>query len=545
MYLLFCNLSVNDVMGNSLLVPRLLSDILVPPSERLIHYYECVVQAFTTHMFNTASHTVLMIMAFDRYVAICNPLQYAAVMTGKMVIKLTVSAWGSAFILVVILLSLTLRLNRCRTLITNPYCDNASLFKLSCDDVFLTNVYGLTFTVVLLSSSMGSIILTYSKITAACLANKSKSMNSKALKTCGTHLCLYLIMHISGLVFVILHRFPQYSDYRKISAILFHIVPSSLNPVIYGLQSQEIQKSVLLLPPISSSVRLPAEVEWSFCHFMFHLKVQETLTDLKLSSPMYFFLSNLSFVEIVYTTTTIPKMLSSFLSDLTTISVPGCFLQMFLFIQLGSTGHAILTVMAFDRYMAICKPLHYTSIMTQRVQLLLILGGLSFSALCTLPAAIVTWQEPYCGPNVVRHAWCDPSSVRRLACADTSVDNMVSLFLAVVALLTTGVLILTSYVLIGVSMSRMGVTQRLKAFRTCAAHLTVVTISYSSASFVYISYRVGNFSPEVRISVAVLYSILIPFLNPVIYSLRNKELQDSIRRTESVWVCCCFSHKGC
>ncbi|KAK2827936.1 hypothetical protein Q5P01_018970 [Channa striata] len=244
MYLLFCNLSINDVMGNSLLVPRLLSDILVPPSERLIHYYECVVQAFTTHMFSTNAHTVLMIMAFDRYVAICNPLRYAAIMTEKMVIKLTVSAWGSAFILVVILLSLTLRLNRCRTLITNPYCDNASLFKLSCDDVFLTNVYGLTFTVVLLSSSMGSIILTYSKITAACLANKSKSVNTKALKTCGTHLCLYLIMLVSGLVLIVLHRFPQYSDYRKISAILFNVVPGSLNPVIYGLQSQEIHKSL-------------------------------------------------------------------------------------------------------------------------------------------------------------------------------------------------------------------------------------------------------------------------------------------------------------
>ncbi|KAK2827937.1 hypothetical protein Q5P01_018971 [Channa striata] len=258
-----------------------------------------------------------------------------------------------------------------------------------------------------------------------------------------------------------------------------------------------------------------------------------TLTDPKLNSPMYFFLSNLSFVDMVYTTTTIPKMLSSFLSDVTTISVPGCFLQMFFFVQLSVTARGILTIMAFDRYVAICKPLHYTSIMTQRVRLLLILGAWSFSALCTLPAAIVTWQEPYCGPNVVRHAWCDPSSVRRLACADTSVDNMVSLFLAVVALLTTGVLILTSYVLIGFSISRMGVAQRLKAFRTCAAHLTVVTISYSSASFVYISYRVGNFSPEVRIIVAVAYAVLTPFLDPIIYSLRNKELRDSISRNLS------------
>ncbi|XP_026184635.1 olfactory receptor 13C2-like [Mastacembelus armatus] len=258
-----------------------------------------------------------------------------------------------------------------------------------------------------------------------------------------------------------------------------------------------------------------------------------TLTDPKLNSPMYFFLANLSFVDMVYTTTTIPKMLSGFLSEVSTISVPGCFLQMHFFIQLSVTSRGILTVMAYDRYVAICNPLHYTSIMTRPVQLLLITGAWVFSVVCTLPATIIALLRPYCGPNMVKHCWCDRSSVRQLACADTSMDNIVSLCFAVLALLTPGSLILTSYVLIGVSLSRMAVTQRLKAFGTCSAHLTVVTISFSSASFVYISYRVGNFSPEVRIIVAVLYAALTPFLNPVIYSLRNKELQESIRRTVS------------
>uniref|UniRef100_A0A3Q1IEA5 G-protein coupled receptors family 1 profile domain-containing protein n=1 Tax=Anabas testudineus TaxID=64144 RepID=A0A3Q1IEA5_ANATE len=247
------------------------------------------------------------------------------------------------------------------------------------------------------------------------------------------------------------------------------------------------------------------------------------LTDPKLSSPMYFFLSNLSFVDMFYTTTTIPKMLSSFLSDTTTISVPSCFLQMFFFIQLGITARGILTAMAYDRYVAICNPLRYTSIMTWRVQLLLIAGAWSFSTICTFPATIMALCQPYCGPNVVTHGWCDPSSVRRLACADTSVDNIVSLSSALVALLTTGVLILSSYVLIGISISRMGVTERLKAFGTCAAHLTVVTISYTHLLFLF----------QVRIIVAVVYAVLTPFLNPVIYSLRNKELRDSIRRTLS------------
>ncbi|XP_042287469.1 olfactory receptor 52N5-like [Thunnus maccoyii] len=244
MYLLFCNLPLNDILGNSNMVPRLLMDMLLPPSERIITYYECVIQAFTTQMFGTTAHTVLMIMAFDRYVAICNPLRYAAIMTNKMVIKLTVSAWGVGFVLVGILLGLTIRLNRCRTLIMNPYCDNASLFKLSCESVFINNVYGLTFTVVLLTASIGSIVLTYTKITVVCLTSKNKSLNSKALKTCSTHLVVYLIMLLSGMIAILLHRFPQYSDYRKLSAILFHIIPGTLNPLIYGVQSAEICKSM-------------------------------------------------------------------------------------------------------------------------------------------------------------------------------------------------------------------------------------------------------------------------------------------------------------
>uniref|UniRef100_A0AAR2J6V3 G-protein coupled receptors family 1 profile domain-containing protein n=1 Tax=Pygocentrus nattereri TaxID=42514 RepID=A0AAR2J6V3_PYGNA len=200
MYILFCNLPFNDVIGNSITIPRLLVDLLRPASERTISYTECVVQAFCTHMYATTSHTVLMIMAFDRYVAI-----------------------------------------------SNPFCDNASLFKLSCENPYINNIYGLAFTVFLLVSSMGSIALTYAKITAVCLTRKNKSLNSKALKTCSTHLAVYLVMLLSGLLIIILHRFPGYADYRKLSALLFHIIPGLLNPVIYAVQSTEIRHVMIKL----------------------------------------------------------------------------------------------------------------------------------------------------------------------------------------------------------------------------------------------------------------------------------------------------------
>uniref|UniRef100_A0A672HBC1 Olfactory receptor 6N1-like n=1 Tax=Salarias fasciatus TaxID=181472 RepID=A0A672HBC1_SALFA len=255
------------------------------------------------------------------------------------------------------------------------------------------------------------------------------------------------------------------------------------------------------------------------------------LSDPKLSSPMFFFLCNLSLVDMAYTTTTVPNMLSGLVTGVSTISVQGCFLQMFVFIMLSVTGRATLTVMAYDRYVAICSPLHYSSIMTLPVRLLLVVGAWAFGTACTLPAICLGSRRYYCGANVVKHGWCDPASVRRLVCGDTLTDNIVSLTFGVVAMLTTGVLILTSYILIGLSIFRMGVGERLKAFKTCAAHLTVVTISYSAAACVYISYQSWSMLTEqVRIIVSVLYSALTPFLNPLIYSLRNNELRESIGR---------------
>ncbi|XP_041863709.1 olfactory receptor 52E8-like [Melanotaenia boesemani] len=247
MYLLFCNMSINDVFGATTIIPPLLSDIFTPVSERYIHYVSCVIQAFCSHMFAGVCHTVLMIMAFDRYVAICNPLKYSMIMTNRMVVKLSVLAWTVALVMVLILVGLSVRLLRCRNVIANPFCDNASLFKLSCESVLINNIYGLGYTVVLLGSSLGSITLTYLRIAVVCLSNRNNKVNSRALQTCATHLALYIIMFVSGSVMVILHRFPDLSDYRKLASILFHVVPPAMNVFIYGLQIKAVRQRILVV----------------------------------------------------------------------------------------------------------------------------------------------------------------------------------------------------------------------------------------------------------------------------------------------------------
>lgn len=247
MYLLLCNMSINDVFGATIIIPHVLRDLLISNSKRYIYYIDCAIQAFCVHLHASASHTVLMIMAFDRYVAICNPLRYATIMSNSAVVKLSVVAWGKAFVLVLILVGLSVRLSRCRWIIFNPFCDNASLFKLSCESVLINNIYGLSYTVVLLGSSMCSITLTYLKIAAVCVISKNKAVNSKALQTCATHLAVYIILLVSGFIIVILHRFPHLSDHRKVASVMGHVALPALNAVIYGLQIKEVRQRIVTL----------------------------------------------------------------------------------------------------------------------------------------------------------------------------------------------------------------------------------------------------------------------------------------------------------
>ncbi|XP_016337577.1 olfactory receptor 52N2-like [Sinocyclocheilus anshuiensis] len=204
MHILFCNLPLNHVLGTTILLPHLMRNTLTDTSEHYITYVECVMQAFFGHLYGTASHTILMI-------------------------------------------GLSVRLSHCRSFIENPFCDNASLFKLSCESTVINNVYGLTFTVVLLTSSLGSMVLTYLRIAMVCFKSKNKASNSKAIKTSRAHLAVYVIMMVSGFTTILLHRFPELSEHRKLSSIMFHVVPPCLNPIIYGLQAKEIRQKLFKL----------------------------------------------------------------------------------------------------------------------------------------------------------------------------------------------------------------------------------------------------------------------------------------------------------
>ncbi|VTJ81871.1 Hypothetical predicted protein [Marmota monax] len=251
--------------------------------------------------------------------------------------------------------------------------------------------------------------------------------------------------------------------------------------------------------------------------------------DRRLHSPMYFFLANLSFLEVAITSMVVPEMLANTFSLTKAISFVGCLTQSFFYFLLRSTEFFLLAVMSFDRYVAICNPLRYALIMNRQTCAALLLGSYVSAFLSILAPSVLTAPLPFCGPNVVNHFFCDSAPVLKLVCADTSLaelaDSASSAVLLLGSLLLTGV----SYTCIIITVLQMPSAQgRRKAFSTCASHITVVTLYYGSSIFIYVSPRKGGVMDMNKFA-TVLNTIVTPMLNPFIYSLRNEKVKGLLR----------------
>ncbi|CAO2595405.1 Olfactory receptor 2B2 [Lemmus lemmus] len=229
--------------------------------------------------------------------------------------------------------------------------------------------------------------------------------------------------------------------------------------------------------------------------------------DSKLHTPMYFFLTNLSLLDLCYTTSTVPQMLINICSSRKVISYGGCVVQLFIFLALGCTECFLLGVMSFDRFVAICRPLHYSVIMHQR-------RCLQLAAACWISgfSNSVTLMLPRCGHRRVDHFLCEMPALIGMACVDTMALEALAFALAIFIILVPLILILISYAVLRIK-SAAG---RRKAFNTCSSHITVVSLFYGSIIYMYI--------------IALFYTLVTPLLNPLIYTLRNKEVKSALRR---------------
>ncbi|XP_030042650.1 olfactory receptor 5V1-like [Microcaecilia unicolor] len=252
--------------------------------------------------------------------------------------------------------------------------------------------------------------------------------------------------------------------------------------------------------------------------------------DSHLHTPMYFFLCNLGILDVCLTSCTLPKMLSIFLMDNKRISFVGCITQLYLLMSFSGVEGYLLTAMAFDRYVAICNPLRYSLIMNKRVCALLSANSWVIGFLDVLPHSLSISYSSFCGHNMIDHLFCDFQSMLQLSCSDNSavklLMNTLNLTLAMVCI----VLILTSYSYIISSILKMqSVKGRYKVFSTCSSHLTIVSMYYGSAIFVYLT-PISESEKSVHKLLDASYSTLIPMLNPIIYSLRNKDIKAALKK---------------
>ena len=253
-------------------------------------------------------------------------------------------------------------------------------------------------------------------------------------------------------------------------------------------------------------------------------------SDSHLHTPMYFFLSNLSFVDICFISTTVPKMLKNIRTQNKVITYEGCIIQMYFFLLFGGLDVFLLTMMAYDRYTAICHPLHYMVIMKPRLCGLLVLSSFIMSFLYALMQSLMVVQLSFCTKQEIPHFFCEANLMIKLACSDTFLNKTMMYF--AVGLLGGGPFagICYSYSRIVSSIHRISSAQgKYKAFSTCASHLSVVSLFYCTILGVYFTPAVTHNSHS-SVTASVMYTVVTPMLNPFIYSLRNKDIKRALRK---------------
>ncbi|KAB1251761.1 Olfactory receptor 1F1 [Camelus dromedarius] len=252
--------------------------------------------------------------------------------------------------------------------------------------------------------------------------------------------------------------------------------------------------------------------------------------DSRLHIPMYFFLSNLSFVDICFSSTIVPKMLANHMLGSRTISFSACLTQMYFVFMFVDMDNFLLAVMAYDRFVAVCHPLHYSAKMTHQLCALLVTGSWVIANLSVLLHTLLMAQLLFCADNTIPHFFCDVTSLLKLSCSDTHLNEMMILFEAGLITIAPFICILVSYILITCTVLRVPSTKgRWKAFSTCGSHLAVVFLFYGTIIFLYFNPS-SSHSAETDIAAAVMFSVVTPMLNPFIYSLRNQDIKGALRK---------------
>ncbi|XP_007092997.2 olfactory receptor 2T1 isoform X2 [Panthera tigris] len=459
MYFLLSHLSFIDMMYISTIVPKMLVNYLV--GKGTISFAACTAQHFLYMGFVGAEFFLLGLMAYDRYVAICNPLRYPVLMSHRVCWMILASSWFGGALDSFLLTPITMSLPFCSSRkINHFFCEAPTMLRLACGDK-----------------------AAYEMI----LGHSSTIMGSME------------VYNTSSTDFTLMGLFNK----KDISGLLFAIV------------------SIIFFTALMAN---------GIMIFLIH-------TDSRLHTPMYFLLSHLSFIDMMYISTIVPKMLVDYLLGQRTISFMGCTAQHFLYLTLVGAEFFLLGLMAYDRYVAICNPLRYPVLMSRQVCWMIIAGSWFGGFLDGFLLTPITMTFPFCNSREINHFFCEAPAVLSLACADTALYETVMYVCCVLMLLIPFSVVIASYAQILTTVHHMSsVEGRKKAFATCSSHMTVVTLFYGAAMYTYMlphSYH----SPAQDTVFSVFYTILTPMLNPLIYSLRNKDVTGALKRAMGRFKC--------
>ncbi|XP_042771617.1 olfactory receptor-like protein DTMT [Panthera onca] len=259
------------------------------------------------------------------------------------------------------------------------------------------------------------------------------------------------------------------------------------------------------------------------------------LLDSRLHTPMYLFLSNLSFSDLCFSSVTMPKLLQNMQSQVPSVPYAGCLAQMYFFLLFADLESFLLVAMAYDRYVAICFPLHYTTIMSPKLCLSLVVLSWVLTTFISLLHTLLMARLSFCADNVIPHFFCDMSALLKLACSDIQINEMVIFILGGLVIIVPFLLIFLSYARIVSSILRVPSAGGIrKAFSTCGSHLSVVSLFYGTIIGLYLCPSDNNSTVKETV-MAVMYTVVTPMLNPFIYSLRNRDIKGALGRVFSKW----------
>ncbi|KAM5228669.1 uncharacterized protein ACOB6Z_015654 [Ctenodactylus gundi] len=605
MYFFLKNLSFLDLCYSSVIAPSALANFF--SSSKVISFVGCATQLFFFSLLGTTEALLLAIMAYDRFMAICNPLRYPVTMGHVICTRLVLGAYCGGCLNSIVETSLTFKLPFCGpNRIEHYFCDVLPLLRLACANTALNE--RILFSIcgfILLGATLG-ILTSYGYITVTILRMPSGSKRHKVFSTCGSHLMAVCLFYGTGFVIYGQPGAMESKEQGKVVSIFYTLVIPMLNPLIYSLRNKDVKDALrrlaqrrlkgegdvsssrpryqfqhseshpalqqhgvlLILRPVVHSTDAYLRIvtthrignlsveplqEFVLEGFRGGTEIQALLSaaflalyvgtilgnltmvvvitlDTRLHSPMYFFLKNLSLLDLCYSSVIAPNALANFFSSSKVITFAGCATQLFFFSLLATTETFLLAVMAYDRFVAICRPLRYPVTMCPSICAYLVLGSYCAGCLNSTVQTSLTFMLPFCSGNHIDHFFCDVSPLLQLACADTALNELLLFGLCGFIIVSTTLAVLVSYGCITVTILKMRSGSRgHKVFSTCGSHLTAVSLFYGTLFVMYAQPGAVESMEQGKV-ISIFYTLVIPMLNPLIYSLRNKDVKDALRR---------------